>query len=169
MWDWTLSDGSTPDVATKTGTTDSFKDNWTIGYTPDIVVGVWSGNADDSAMVNSIGVTGAAPIWHSIIEYVSGKCNTNGHAYDNYTDADQVPCPPLDLHYTDRHFTMPDGIIQQSVNTTNGLAGSGYVSYMLKNEVPSQTGLTCPNASNGNGNNGNGNSGSCSGNNTSNP
>lgn len=139
MWDWTLADGTHPDVAAKTGTTDSFKDNWTIGYTPDVVVGVWSGNADDSAMVNSIGVTGAAPIWHSVIEYVSGKCNTA---------TDQVPCPKLDLHYTDRHFTVPDGIIQQQVNTVNGLAGAGYLSYMIDGEQPQQSGLskTCTGA-----------------------
>jgi membrane peptidoglycan carboxypeptidase len=133
MWDWTLPDGTHPDVAAKTGTTDSFKDNWTIGYTPDVVVGVWSGNADDTAMVNSIGVTGAAPIWHSVIEYVSGQCNTA---------TDQIACPKLDLSYTDRHFTIPSGIVQQPVNTVNGLAGSGYSSYMLDGEQPQQSGLT---------------------------
>ncbi len=139
MWDWKLSGGGNPDVATKTGTTDSFKDNWTIGYTPDVVVGVWSGNADDTPMVNSIGVTGAAPIWHSIIEYVSGKCNTA---------SDQIACPPLDLSFTDRHFSVPSGIIQQQVNTVNGLQGSGYTSYMLPNEKPQQAGrFACdPNA-----------------------
>lgn len=133
MWDWTLADGTHPDVAAKTGTTDSFKDNWTIGYTPDVVVGVWSGNADDSAMTNSIGVTGAAPIWHSVIEYVSGKCNTS---------TDQIACPKLDLHYTDRHFTVPDGIVQQQVNTINGLAGTGYLSYMIDGDQPQQSGLS---------------------------
>lgn len=131
MWDWRLPDGTHPDVASKTGTTDSFKDNWTLGYTPDVVVGVWSGNADDSPMVNSIGVTGAAPIWHSIIEYISGKCNTA---------SDQIACPPLDFNYTDRHFILPDGVVQHQVNTANGLAGTGYTSYMLVNEVPQQSG-----------------------------
>ncbi|HEX7734993.1 MAG TPA: transglycosylase domain-containing protein [Ktedonobacteraceae bacterium] len=146
MWDWTLPDGTHPDVAAKTGTTDSFKDNWTIGYTPDIVVGVWSGNADDTAMVNSIGVTGAAPIWHSVIEYVSGKCNTS---------IDQIPCPKLNLHFTDRHFTMPSGIIQQQVNTVNGLAGSGYTTYMLAGEQPQASGLskTCTDPATCQGNN----------------
>jgi membrane peptidoglycan carboxypeptidase len=132
MWDWALPDGTNPDVAAKTGTTDSFKDNWTVGYTPDLVVGVWSGNADDSPMVNSIGVTGAAPIWHSIIEYASGHCEAN---------VDLIPCQPLDLQYTDRHFPIPDGIILQSVNTINGLAGTGFTSYMLQGEQPQQTGL----------------------------
>jgi membrane peptidoglycan carboxypeptidase len=156
MWDWPQPGGGYPDVAAKTGTTGTgtINDNWTLGYTPDVVVGVWSGNADDSPMINSIGVTGAAPIWHSIIEYVSGKCNYSGHAYDDYTDADQVPCPPLDLSYNDRYFTEPQGLTQQEVNSVNGLAGNGYDSYMLKGEQPGSSGLSsCSN----NGSNGTGN------------
>jgi len=51
-------------VAAKTGTTNSYTDNWTVGYTPDIVTGVWVGNADNSPMIDSTGITGAAPIWH---------------------------------------------------------------------------------------------------------
>jgi membrane peptidoglycan carboxypeptidase len=50
-------------AAVKTGTTNDFKDNWTVGYTPDLVLGVWIGNADYSSMVNTSGVSGAAPIW----------------------------------------------------------------------------------------------------------
>lgn len=48
----------------KTGTTNSFTDNWTVGYVPDLVTGVWVGNADNSQMVGTTGITGAAPIWH---------------------------------------------------------------------------------------------------------
>ena len=58
-------------AAAKTGTTDSFRDNWTMGYTPYITVGVWAGNSDNSVMNNVIGITGAAPIWHDVMEYVS--------------------------------------------------------------------------------------------------
>jgi penicillin-binding protein 1C len=50
-------------AAAKTGTTNDFRDNWTVGYTPDISVGVWVGNADFSPMKNVSGLTGAAPIW----------------------------------------------------------------------------------------------------------
>jgi membrane carboxypeptidase/penicillin-binding protein PbpC len=42
-----------------------------VGYTPDLVVGVWVGNTDNSAMKGVTGVTGAAPIWHEIIEKAS--------------------------------------------------------------------------------------------------
>jgi membrane peptidoglycan carboxypeptidase len=54
-------------VAAKTGTTNGFTDNWTVGYTPDLVTGVWVGNADNTPMVNSTGITGAAPIWHDFM------------------------------------------------------------------------------------------------------
>jgi len=55
-------------AAVKTGTTDDWRDNWTIGYTPDLVVGVWVGNADNSPMENISGVTGAAPIWNRFMQ-----------------------------------------------------------------------------------------------------
>ena len=50
-------------VAAKTGTTNDFRDNWTMGYSPDLAVGVWVGNADYTEMQNTTGLTGAAPIW----------------------------------------------------------------------------------------------------------
>ncbi|GAB4535338.1 MAG: PBP1A family penicillin-binding protein [Anaerolineae bacterium] len=55
-------------AAAKTGTTTDWRDNWTIGYTPDLVVGVWAGNADNEPMHHVSGVMGAAPIWHDIME-----------------------------------------------------------------------------------------------------
>jgi len=56
------------DAAAKTGTTNDYRDNWTLGYTPDLVVGVWVGNADYSPMVNTTGISGAAPIWARVME-----------------------------------------------------------------------------------------------------
>ncbi len=55
-------------VAIKTGTTKDFRDNWAFGYTPEIVVGVWVGNADNSAMQGVSGITGAVPIWHDVMQ-----------------------------------------------------------------------------------------------------
>lgn len=57
-------------VAVKTGTSRNFRDNWTFGYTPLRTVGVWVGNSDASAMINSSGVTGAAPLFHSVMDLV---------------------------------------------------------------------------------------------------
>jgi penicillin-binding protein 1C len=58
------------DASVKTGTTDDFRDNWTVGYTRNVAVGVWVGNSDGQPMVNSTGLTGAAPIWNSVINGV---------------------------------------------------------------------------------------------------
>lgn len=61
-------------AAVKTGTTTNFHDNWTIGYTPEILVGVWVGNSDYQAMRNVSGLTGAAPIWHNTLrELLQGR------------------------------------------------------------------------------------------------
>lgn len=56
-------------VAVKTGTTDSKRDNWTFGFTPNYTVGVWVGNNDNSPMDPSLtsGITGASPIWNRIM------------------------------------------------------------------------------------------------------
>jgi len=55
-------------AAAKTGTTNDFRDNWTMGYTPDLAVGVWVGNPDYKPMINSTGLTGAAPIWNAFMQ-----------------------------------------------------------------------------------------------------
>lgn len=56
------------EVATKTGTTNSMKDNWTFGYTTNRVVAVWVGNNDNTPMSHvASGVTGASPIWNNIM------------------------------------------------------------------------------------------------------
>ena len=109
-------------VAAKTGTSNDFRDNWTLGYTPDLVTGVWVGNADYTPMVNTSGLSGAAPIWSQFMEmavpYVSGGsptlfsrpagivdkviCATSGTEPSNWCKeqrseifaADQPPLPP---------------------------------------------------------------------------
>jgi len=57
-------------AAVKTGTTNDFRDNLTIGYTPQIVTGVWVGNTDNSPMVEMPALVGAAPIWKAVMEYI---------------------------------------------------------------------------------------------------
>ena len=55
-------------VAVKTGTTNDKRDNWTIGWTPQVVAGVWVGNNDNTEMTQvASGVSGAAPIWRRVI------------------------------------------------------------------------------------------------------
>jgi membrane carboxypeptidase/penicillin-binding protein len=82
-------------AAAKTGTTNDFRDNWTVGYTPELVVGVWVGNNDNTPMADVSGITGAAPLWHDFMERaLEGR-------------------PPQD-------FTVPEGIVEVEVCTDNG-------------------------------------------------
>lgn len=54
-------------AAVKTGTTRNFRDNWTFGFSPQRIVGVWVGNADATPMENLSGIDGAGPIWHDLM------------------------------------------------------------------------------------------------------
>ena len=85
-------------AAAKTGTTNDFRDNWTMGYTPDLAVGVWIGNADYTPMHDVTGLTGAAPIWSNFMQY----------AVPQLTDGN----PTL--------FPRPQGIIEKVVCTVSG-------------------------------------------------
>ncbi len=55
-------------TAVKTGTTQEYKDAWTIGYSPTLVVGVWAGNNDNSPTAKAPGVMLSGPIWHKFME-----------------------------------------------------------------------------------------------------
>jgi len=59
-------------VSVKTGTTDDYKDNWTIGYTPNFLVATWVGNNDGTPMNPNLvsGITGAAPIWNRVMSSI---------------------------------------------------------------------------------------------------
>ncbi len=54
-------------VAAKTGTSQAYHDNWTIGYTREVTVGVWVGNFDHSPLTGSSGVMGAGPVFHDVM------------------------------------------------------------------------------------------------------
>ncbi len=56
------------DVAAKTGTSKGFRDNWTVGFTHEVTVGVWVGNFDGSPMQDVSGITGAGPIFRAVME-----------------------------------------------------------------------------------------------------
>ena len=88
-------------AAAKTGTTNNYKDAWTIGYTPQIAAGVWVGNSDNSDMKYVAGVTGASPIWHAVMEYaLQGQ--------------EMVP------------FTRPDGLVEKAVCAVSGKLPTGH-------------------------------------------
>ncbi len=86
-------DGKTKNVAVKTGTTEDSRDAWTIGYTPDIAIGVWVGNNDNTPM-DSGGSDMAGPIWRSAMKAAVGNATPS--------------------------FTQPAGIVKQTVCTDIG-------------------------------------------------
>ena len=92
-------------VAAKTGTTNEKKDNWTLGWTPNLLVSVWVGNNDNTAMGNLVsGVSGAAPIWKRIMSY-------------------QLP------KMTKTDFPIPDQIVSLEIDKISGyLAHDGFAS-----------------------------------------
>ena len=83
-------------AAVKTGTSQNFMDNWTVGYTSDYVMGVWAGNNNNSPMVNVEGVTGAGYIWHYGMLLAE-----QGH--------------PI------KQFAVPSGVVRRTVTYPNGL------------------------------------------------
>jgi membrane carboxypeptidase/penicillin-binding protein PbpC len=86
-------------AAVKTGTTSNFHDNWTVGYTPELVTGVWVGNTSYEPMRNVNGLSGAAPIWHTFIRTVlTGQ--------------------------PEKAFTMPGGMVKMEVCAISGLLPS---------------------------------------------
>ncbi len=72
-------------VAVKTGTTNDKRDNWAVGYTSSITIGVWVGNNDNSPMNPNIasGATGASPIWYNIMRKL---LNPSFSKKEKYTD-----------------------------------------------------------------------------------
>jgi len=60
-------------AAVKTGTSKNMRDNWCIGYSRNFTVGVWVGNFDGKAMWNVSGMSGAAPVWHEVMNYLHAR------------------------------------------------------------------------------------------------
>ena len=58
------------DVAVKTGTTNDYRDAWTIGYTPNVVVGTWAGNNDNTPMAKKVSGLIVAPMWRAFMDEV---------------------------------------------------------------------------------------------------
>jgi len=87
---------SHPEVSVKTGTTNDRRDNWTIGYTSQIVAVTWVGNNDNSEMSGAVsGVSGASPIWNKIIKMALDKAEEG--AYNKDDDGHSWPNQPEDV------------------------------------------------------------------------
>lgn len=79
-------------AAVKTGTSQSYRDSLTLGYTPRLTVGVWVGNNDNTPMSRVAGSLGAAPIWKRLLE-------------------------TFESQYEPARFTPPSGVIARKVCT----------------------------------------------------
>ncbi len=104
-------------AAVKTGTTDDYRDALTVGYTPQLAVGVWIGNNDNSPMTSIAGSLGAAPIWRQIMEA----------GFKQITRIE--------------NFRQPNGIIKQEVCFEDGglidfATSSAYPEFFLRGTVP---------------------------------
>jgi penicillin-binding protein 1C len=77
-------------VAVKTGTSQAYRDNWTVGYTREVTVGVWVGNFDREPLRSSSGVAGAGPIFHSVM--MAAVQRLRGHVAID--DQPLMPAPP---------------------------------------------------------------------------
>jgi 1A family penicillin-binding protein len=94
-------------AAAKTGTTDDNRDSWTMGYTPELAVGVWVGNSDNSEMLKVTGAIGAAVVWHNMMETF----------YNTPEFVDLVRDPDGSLT---REFPEPDGLIKRWACSAKG-------------------------------------------------
>ena len=109
-------------VAAKTGTTNDFRDNWTLGFTPDLAAGVWVGNADYTPMVDSTGVSGAAPIWSQFMQ-TAVPYESGGH-----------PTP----------FNRPAGIVDKIICSESGTEPSNWCKGGQRSEVFASDQLPLP-------------------------
>lgn len=106
-------------IAAKTGTTDSYTDAWTMGFTPQYTVGVWVGNNDHSEMRYVPGLEGAAPIWNEIMTNIHAKLKKQA-------------------------FKKPKGLTEAWINPYTGRAatyhgGSNILEYFIPGTEPKDT------------------------------
>ena len=105
-------------VAAKTGTTEKYRDAWTVGYTPSIAAGIWVGNNNNTSMsAAGAGIAAAGPIWHSFIkkayELKAASCGEGKEIKENSF------CFPKDPE----NFTKP-----QTSNVQKAMLNGSYMS-----------------------------------------
>ncbi|MCP4523351.1 MAG: hypothetical protein GY828_03965, partial [Candidatus Gracilibacteria bacterium] len=133
-------------MAVKTGTSSNFRDNVVVSYHPDLIVGVWVGNNDNSSMQGVTGITGAGYIWHQVIEksielgYITNQILPPDEIQEKVYCLD-VKCFQKELIYMreseqyfsalrDKHYDSQDIFIQLTEKEKNILGNMGI--YMEK-------------------------------------
>lgn len=100
-----------PEVSVKTGTTNDRRDNWTIGYSSQILAVSWVGNNNNTPMSGAVsGVSGASPIWNRIIKFALDRAEEG-----KYNPDETAHAWPL----------QPDGVKGMSICATTGLLAGG--------------------------------------------
>jgi len=112
-------------VAVKTGTSQAYHDNWTIGYTKDITVGVWVGNFDRTPLKSSTGVTGAAPIFHAVMLAATQRL----HGAAGF-DARAI-------------VAVPDGIVERDVCALSGMPANPWCPARQRERLPAGNDPPC--------------------------
>lgn len=106
-----LNVGGHPEVSVKTGTTNDKRDNWTIGYNPEVVVAVWVGNNNNEPMsAVASGITGASPIWNRIMRHSLDKIEEGNLGSVDSELQKHAHVWPL----------KPDGVVGTNVCATTG-------------------------------------------------
>jgi penicillin-binding protein 1C len=112
-------------VAVKTGTSQAYHDNWTIGYTRDVTVGVWVGNFDRTPLRDSTGVTGAGPIFHAVMLAAAAR-----RAPPAAADAAQI-------------LAVPDGLVARPVCALSGMRAGPACPSRRREWLPAGDDETC--------------------------
>jgi penicillin-binding protein 1C len=113
-------------VAVKTGTSQAYHDNWTIGYTRDVTVGVWVGNFDRTPLKSSTGVTGAAPIFHAVM--LAAVRRFQG-AIDHSRGSGILP--------------VPEGMLDKDVCALSGMPANAWCPSRQRERMPAADGPPC--------------------------
>ena len=106
-------------VAVKTGTSQAYHDNWTIGYSRDVTVGVWVGNFNRSPLRSSTGVTGAAPIFHAVMLAATRRARGSSSEFDTR---------PI--------LATPDGLAQREVCALSGMPANRWCPSVRRERLP---------------------------------
>ena len=124
-----------PEVSVKTGTTNDRRDNWTIGYTSQIVAVTWVGNNNNKPMSGAVsGVSGASPIWNKIIKKALDNAEKGAYNQDDKGHA---------------WVSQPEGVIGKNICATDGTLAPGpddnpgcpvRFEYFLKDSLPTLIG-----------------------------
>ena len=112
-------------VAIKTGTTNDYRDVWTLGYTPSLVVGAWAGNNDNHPMKDAISALIITPVWGAFMSQVA----------NNFPPEDFVTPPPVSQSIKPVLRGVWQGGVSYFIDTVSGKVATQYTPNETKKEI----------------------------------